>query len=95
MEEQRPVLITTEHRGVFFGYVEDDSNLPDSITLIDARMCVYWDAAMKGVLGLASVGPNEKCRISNKVPKFTAWKITSVIEVTPEAVEQWEKGPWS
>jgi len=27
------VLVTTEFRGVFFGYVKDDEQLPDEITL--------------------------------------------------------------
>lgn len=91
---KRPVVITTEFRGVFFGYVEDDSALPQKITLSNARMCVYWEAAVKGALGLAAVGPTEDCRIGHAVPIFTAWKITSVTDCTPEAAEKWESGPW-
>jgi len=94
-KKQTAVVVTTEHRGVFFGYVEDDTALPDKITLTDARMCVYWSEQVKGVLGLAATGPNDKCRIGTKVPRFTAWKITSVSECTPEAIEAWEQAPWS
>ncbi len=93
--DKKPVLITTEHRGVFFGYVEDDSKLPEQITLENARMCVKWDEATKGVLGLAERGPGDGCRIGGRVPRFTAWKITSVTDCTPEAAEKWEQGPWN
>lgn len=91
---KRPVVITTKHRGVFFGYVEDDSKLPNSITLSNARMCIYWSSSIKGVLGLASTGPNSSCRVGLPVPKFEAWEITAVIDCTPEATEKWEAGPW-
>ena len=44
----RAVLVTTAHRGVFFGYASDTSG--DSVVMTRPRMCVYWDAATKGVL---------------------------------------------
>ena len=94
MSIKRPVVVTTEHRGVFFGYVKDDSELPQKITLSQARMCVYWSSDTKGVLGLAATGPTKSCRVGLAVPKFEAWKITGVIECTPEATEAWESGPW-
>lgn len=92
---KRPVVITTEHRGVFFGYVLDDSKLPTEVTLEDARICVYWSADVKGVLGLAATGPSKNCRISHAVPKFTAYKVTAVLDCTPEASEKWEQSLWS
>ena len=87
----KAVLVTTEFRGVFFGYVKNDKKLPDEITLTNARNCIYWDTACKGFLGLASSGPNSNCRIGQKVSEITLWKITSVTPVSKEAVEQWEK----
>lgn len=92
---KRPVVITTEQRGVFFGYVLDDSQAPTRIDLEQARMCVYWHAEVKGVMGLASGGPTKNCRITNAIPKLTAWKVTAVLECSPEAVENWEKNLWS
>lgn len=92
--DKRPVLITTKHRGVFFGYVEDDSKLPEKIVLVNARICVYWSSAQRGVLGLASVGPNSDCKVGLRVPRFEAWDITSVTDCTPEAAEKWEAAPW-
>lgn len=91
---KKPVVITTEFRGVFFGYVDDDSKLPDSIELTNARMCVYWGANTRGVLGLASIGPQEGCKITLAVPKITAWKVTAILDCTPEATEKWEQAPW-
>lgn len=91
---KKPVVVTTKHRGVFFGYVEDDSQTPIKITLSNARMCVYWDSVTKGVFGLAATGPTQNCRIGLAVPKFEAWEITAVIDCTPEAAEKWESAPW-
>lgn len=88
----KPVLITTEYRGVFFGYAEDTSG--DTVLLRDARNCIYWSADVKGFLGLAVTGPSKNCRIGPKVPLFEARKVTSVTEVTEEAVKQWEAAPW-
>lgn len=51
----RPVLVTTEYRGVFFGHADDTSG--DNITLHKARNCIYWPSANGGFCGLASEGP--------------------------------------
>jgi hypothetical protein len=50
----RPVIITTEFRGVFFGYADDTSG--DTVVLKNARNCIYWSAATGGFMGLASKG---------------------------------------
>ena len=88
--EKRAVIVTTEFRGVFFGYVKDDSKLPEKITLTDAKNCIYWSPETKGVFGLASAGPAEGSKIGPKIPELTVWKVTSVSECTPEAVENWQ-----
>lgn len=90
-----PVMVTTEHRGVFFGYVDPARVRDEQIELKDARLCVYWSTAMKGFMGLASIGPDASCKIGPKVESITLRSITSVIAVTPAAVERWEKGPWA
>ena len=92
----KPVVVTTEHRGVFFGYLEDGQDKsPSEITLTNCRMCVYWSANTKGVLGLAATGPTTDCRVTHRVPKMCAYKITAILDCTPEATEKWESGPWS
>lgn len=84
----RPVVVTTEYRGVFFGYAEDTSG--DIITLSNARNCIYWSAATGVFMGLAATGPANGSRIGAKVDRIELRKITSVIEVQPAAVEAWE-----
>lgn len=89
MDKQEAVLVTTEFRGVFFGYVKDKKDLPASITLTKVRNCIYWSSDVGGFLGLASSGPSLSCRIGVEVPELTLWKITSVTPVTDEAVKKW------
>jgi len=90
--KQRPVLVTTEHRGVFFGYADDVDGA--TIALKNARSCIYWSASVKGFLGLAATGPDEKCRIGPRAD-IVLRGITAVADVTPAAVEAWEKAPWA
>lgn len=90
--EGRPVLVTTEYRGVFFGYACETGG--DVINLKSARNCVYWGSSVKGFLGLAKSGPDHSCRIGPPAD-LELRKITCVAEVTPEAVEAWEKAPWN
>ena len=87
----RPVLVTTAHRGVFFGYAEDTDG--DTIRLERGRLCIYWSADMRGFMGLASMGPSASCRIGPPAT-ITVRGVTSVSEVMPEAVERWESAPW-
>ena len=94
-----PVLVTTEHRGVFFGYLSEMPGSLESVgrelLLTDARNCVYWSTAERGVFGLAVAGPGPNCRIGPKVPELRVNAITAIARCTPEARERWEAGPWS
>ena len=87
--ERKPVLVTTEFRGVFFGYIKDDKKLPAQITLIDARNCMYWSPSCGGFLGLAVTGPNKECKIGRCVSEITLYKITSVSNVESKAEIAW------
>lgn len=89
---ERPVIVTTEHRGVFFGYADKTDG--ETIALKRSRLCLYWSADVKGFMGLASTGPSRSCRIGPAVD-ITLRKITAVLEVTPEAVKAWESAPWN
>ncbi len=86
----RPVIVTTEYKGVFFGYAEDTSG--ETINLKRARNCLYWPEESKGFMGLASVGPLAGAKIG-PAADIQLRKITSVVEVTPEAVKRWESAP--
>jgi len=88
----RPVLVTTAHRGVFFGYASETTG--STIALKRARNCIYWSADVKGFLGLAESGPSASCRIG-PAADIELRDITCVAEVTPAAVEKWEAAPWS
>jgi hypothetical protein len=87
---KKAVLVTTEFRGVFFGYVSDDKKAPTQLTLKGARNCIYWSADVGGFLGLASNGPNRNCRIGRTIKEITLYKITSVTAVEKDAVNAWE-----
>lgn len=88
----RPVLVTTAHRGVFFGYAQTTDG--STIKLKRARNCIYWSADVKGFLGLASYGPTETCRIG-PAADIELRDVTAIADVVPEAVERWETAPWS
>lgn len=88
---KKAVLITTEFRGVFFGYIKNDKKLPSEVTLTGARNCMYWSSDVGGFLGLASNGPTKDCKISKHVDELTLYKVTSVTPVDPSAVKAWDK----
>ncbi len=86
------LVVTTTHKGVFAGYgIPTDES---TIRLEQARMCVYWSADIRGVMGLASTGPGKQCRVGPAVPVLTLRDVTAVMEVTPEAEVAWNKEPW-
>lgn len=89
---ERAVVVTTAHRGVFFGYATDTDG--ETISLKRARLCVYWSSDIRGFMGLAANGPGEACRIGPPAD-IELWAITSVVAVTPEATKKWEAAPWS
>ena len=90
--KERAVLVTTVHKGVFFGYADGETSGP-TIKLKRARNCIYWPSENKGFLGLASEGPLEGARVGPAV-NIELRDITCVAEVSDEAVERWEKSPW-
>lgn len=89
---ERAVLVTTSHRGVFFGYAKDTSGA--TIALRAARNCIYWPSTQKGFLGLAAFGPALGSRIG-PAADLELRDITSVAACTDEAVKAWEAAPWS
>ena len=91
-QKERAVLITTAHRGVFFGYAVDASG--ETVKLRSARLCVSWSADMRGFMGLAAVGPSKSCRVGPPAD-IELRGVTSVVDVTPEAVQRWESAPWA
>lgn len=91
IKKERAVVVTTAHRGVFFGYA--DATDGETIALKRSRLCVYWSSDVKGFMGLAANGPSASCKIG-PAADITLRNITAVLEVTPEATAKWESGPW-
>lgn len=88
---ERAVLVTTQHRGVFFGYADDTDGA--TIKLRGARNCLYWPTENKGFLGLANMGPLKGARVG-PAADIELRDITCVAECTPSAAQAWEAAPW-
>ncbi len=89
---ERAVLVTTTHKGVFFGYASKTDGA--TIKLRSARNCIYWSSDVKGFIGLAATGPSKNCKIGPSAD-IELRDITCVAECAPEAVTAWEGAPWS
>lgn len=90
--EERAVVVTTQHRGVFFGYATDIDG--DKIELRKARNCLYWSRDVRGFHGLAVTGPSKDCRVG-PAADIQLRDITSVLKCEDAAVQAWEDAPWS
>lgn len=90
-KKEKAVVVTTQHRGVFFGYARETSG--ETIFLRASRVCVYWDESVKGFGGLGAKGPGENCRVGPPVD-MEVRDITAVIFCSEEATRAWESGPW-
>lgn len=90
--DEKPVVVTTEFRGVFFGYLESRNG--DLIVLNKARNCLYWSSDVKGFVGLAVTGPTSSCRVGPAVARLELFKVTSILDPSDEAVKAWEAQPW-
>ena len=88
---KRAVLVTTAHRGVFFGYATETSG--PTIRLTDGRNCIRWTSDVRGFIGLAATGPSATCRVGPKAD-MELRDITAVVEVTADAAKRWEAEPW-
>jgi hypothetical protein len=83
------VIVTTAHRGVFFGEVVSNDLQNKRTVLKNARMAIYW-ATTKGLFELAEVGPNSKSKIGSVAPEVTLHDVTSIIVCSEAASKAWE-----
>lgn len=90
----KAVLVTTQHRGVFFGYLVGQPTKAKAV-LEKVRCVVHWDRDTKGFIGLAANGPTDGCRVSAPAEQSTLFDITGVFGCTPLAVERFERAPWA
>ncbi len=89
--KERAVIVTTAHRGVFFGYATETDG--ETIKLRAAQLAVYWSTDCRGFMGLASHGPTASCRIGRPCDAEIR-NVTAVLDVTPEAAAAWSIAPW-
>lgn len=94
-KKKRMVVVTTDkdRRGVFFGELVKETG--KTVLLKDAQMAVYWTSNVRGVFGLASIGPLSGSRISPQVPQVRVNGVTAVIECTVKAIVAWRTEPWT
>ena len=90
--EKKRVLVTTSHRGVFFGKLVEDNG--KTVTLEGCRNCLYWSADVRGFLGLSVTGPTSDCRIGPTAESVVLRDVTSVTKCSDEATKAWESAEW-
>lgn len=84
------VLVTTKHRGVFAGVLEDGQDLAaTSMPMKGARMAIYFGTT-RGLLELAETGPTSKSRISAPADIPMLHDVTTVFSITDEAWAKWQ-----
>lgn len=85
----KPVLITTEYRGVFAGLIPENQDLTErSMPLKSAKMAIYWGTS-KGVMQLAETGPTSSSKISSAADIPMLHGITGIFDITPAAWDKW------
>lgn len=91
----RPVLVTTLHRGVFFGFTSAKQGA-EIVKLERCRNVLQWTAESKGFLGLAANGPKQGARLGPAALSVELRNVTSVTGMTPAAGATFESFPvWS
>lgn len=84
------VLITTQHKGVFFAQVEENTDLTSKMltNLKNCRMAIYWGTE-RGVMQLAETGPTSTSKISAPADIPVLHDVTAIFAVTDKAAEIW------
>jgi len=90
--KERAVIVTTAHRGVFFGYATATGG--ETIKLRAGRNVIFWSADTKGFMGLASSGPGNGSRVG-PAADIELRNVTAVVECSSAAAAKWESSPWN
>ncbi len=86
--KQEFVLITTEWRGLFAGFMESHDETLRAVVITRARCAIDCDTT-RGFIELASDGPNKMSKIGAEAPRAFFHGITSVIGCTDKARDAW------
>jgi hypothetical protein len=81
------VLVTTAHRGVFYGKLEVESK--DHAILHNCRNVIMF-GTKGGFLELADTGPTDSSKIGATAPITKLYDITSVTICSEEANAKWD-----
>ena len=85
----KSILVTTEHQGVFYGEVPEDTDLTQrTLSLTNARMAIIFGTT-GGVAELAYTGPTSKTKVGSPADIPVLHDVTAVWLVTDEAREKW------
>jgi hypothetical protein len=85
----KAVLVTTQHRGVFFGLVPDDQDMTArTMALKQARCAIYWGTT-NGIAELAATGPTANSKIGALADIDALHDITAVWSVSADAAAKW------
>lgn len=85
------VLVTTAHRGVFAGMIEDDQDLSvKAMPLKNAKMAIYW-GTKRGLMELCDTGPTSSSKISAPADIPMLHDITAIFGISEKASEKWQK----
>jgi hypothetical protein len=93
--DKKAVVVTTAHKGVFFGFADPKSLELKTLRIEQAQMCVYWSTGVRGIVGLAANGPDKQCKVTPAAPAMTLHEVTSVMECSSQAEEAWKSQPWN
>lgn len=84
------VLVTTAHRGVFAGEIEDDQDLSvKAMPLKNARMAIRFGTT-RGLMELAETGPTANSKVSAPADIPMLHDITALFAITEEAWGKWQ-----
>ena len=87
--KMRNVLVTTEHRGVFAGQIEDSQDLTaKDMPLKNAKMAIRFGTT-RGVMELACTGPTKDSKISLPADIPMLHSITAIFDITDAAWQVW------
>lgn len=84
------VLVTTQHRGVFFGQLAEERDAGKTVELMDARCAIRWGTST-GFLELAQKGPNSSSKIGAVAPRIRLHDVTSMTVCSEAAIAAWSR----
>jgi len=78
---------------VVYGWTDAEPIVGSPITLHRARMVLYWDAACKGLFGLAQNGPRGDTQLTDTVEVTATEHVCQYLSVSQTAAKEIEAWP--